>query len=164
MRPVLPTAVAIVLGAAALAACSDPHAPARVDRLDCASCHLGAYEAEAARHEPMEASTLCYQCHGTSGWYAVVTNPNRHNRDGDGRRMFRIESGDHAGLDCFQCHVDPDPEDPFNGVPRPPTEFLCADCHEHSRGRTDPRHAGMDDYEHTSNACRRCHRRGEEDD
>lgn len=161
MGRTLPIALTL---AALLAACAEHHTGAAVDRLDCGGCHLGDYEANLDTHELQGASTSCYQCHGTSGWYAVVSNPNRHNRNGDGRRIFPIESGDHAGFDCFQCHVDPDPADPYNGVPRPATEFQCASCHEHSRGRTDPRHGGMDDYEYSSDACRRCHRRGEGDD
>lgn len=154
-----------VLALAALAmGCSDGHAPPEADRLDCASCHLGEYEANPGAHEPQGASTRCYECHGTGGWYAVVSNPDRHNRNRDGRRMFRIEEGDHAGFDCFQCHVDPDLEDPFNPVPRPATEFQCTGCHAHTKGRTDPRHLGFDDYEWESHECLECHRRGEGDD
>lgn len=149
--------------AAIVAACADPHAPSVVDRLDCAACHISEYEARVRIHEPQQASTRCYECHGTGGWSPVLANPRRHNRDRDDRPIFGIETVSHAGYSCWQCHVDPDPDDPFNGVPRPAVDFACTSCHEHGRGRTDPRHGGIEDYAFDSAACLRCHPRGEED-
>lgn len=143
--------------AALVASCTDPHAPASFERLDCNACHGDRFDAVPV-HADEGASRECYQCHGTTGWYPVVPAE-------DGRRRhswFRIASGDHAGWDCWQCHIDGDLEDPYND----PTEgqFSCIGCHAHTEGRTAPHHVGMDEYEYAPTACRRCHRRGGGDD
>lgn len=141
-----------------LAACTDPHAPAPVGRLDCFSCHESEFDGAQA-HETENAGHSCWTCHGTMGWYPVV--PVSH--DGTRRHTwFRIETGDHAGYDCWQCHVETTPDvtfdDPVEGA------YSCTGCHAHTAGRTDPLHLGIDDYDYGPKTCRRCHGHGGDDD
>jgi hypothetical protein len=177
------TASLAALAFVVISGCSGSHGPPRVDRLDCAGCHLDLYDSRATEHlvrQVPAADTRCYACHGTAAWFPNRSSPsiddvprgNRHLSTADGRRIFSIEEKKHAGFDCFECHVDCAPDCSnadlvtrvnADGDPLP-HEFLCATCHEHSAARTDPLHDDEDGYVHESNACFDCHPRGEGED
>lgn len=154
MRLVSIAAVLACLATFALSACTDPHAAPAVDPLDCVACHQSQFDAVPA-HANEGASISCWTCHGTTGWYPIVprigSDPRRHS-------WFRIERGSHAGYDCWQCHLETTPEDPYDDPA--PNAVSCTGCHSHTAGRTDPLHLGNGDYSYEPKSCLRCHRRG----
>ena len=63
---------------------------------------------------------------------------------------FSIASGEHAGYDCSDCHVN---------LGADSADITCIGCHAHTRSRADPYHLGNGDYEWAPRACYRCHPR-----
>jgi len=64
---------------------------------------------------------------------------------------FPIDSGAHAGLDCYSCHV---------ATANTFTEFNCAGCHGHEQTVTNLLHNGVSGYAYTGTSCYSCHADG----
>jgi hypothetical protein len=110
----------------------------------CADCHLDNFQsANDPDHVANGFSTTCEQCHSTNSW-------------GDGtfdHAEFPIQSGDHAGLSCQDCHPTP-------GAFRQST---CVSCHTHSPRETNGEHDDVRGYTYQSSACYDCHSNGQRD-
>lgn len=108
----------------------------------CASCHLQAYQtATDPPHLSFGMSQQCQQCHNTTAWST-----------GNWNHQFPINSGNHSGLACFDCHNNP--------ANRP--AFSCIDCHEHRQTAMNNKHQGVSGYSWTTAACYQCHPTGHE--
>ena len=106
----------------------------------CASCHLPAYEATSnPPHVAFQMSQQCQNCHGTSGGNV-----------GNWNHPFPIQSGRHAGMQCFACH-----DNPGN---RP--AFTCTNCHDHRQSRMDDKHDEVGGYVWATASCYACHPTG----
>jgi hypothetical protein len=99
----------------------------------CASCH------EADRPPDHFGTQDCGSCHVPTNWGDATF---------DHDDLFPLP---HHGVgDCGSCHLEPGSY----------ASFSCIDCHEHARAETDEDHDEVSGYEHTSDACLRCHPRG----
>ncbi|MGA9119262.1 MAG: hypothetical protein WB699_07830 [Bacteroidota bacterium] len=114
--------------------------------VECVACHRSQYLAATnPNHQQAGFSLECATCHRALTWQPAAFFPH------DG--YFPISDGatHHPGVwnTCADCHL---------AQPNY-TTFECIDCHEHSKDRTDARHAGRSGYEYKSTACYRCHSR-----
>ena len=129
-------------------------------RLDCDSCHAGGVFSGTPRacngchsedydrtrnpnHVAVGFPRSCQSCHSTSRWEGARFNH---------QQFFPIESGDHRGLDCSDCHV----------VANNFQVFECIECHEHRRSEMDDEHDDVGGYVWESQACYSCHPDGRE--
>lgn len=111
---------------------------------DCAGCHQADFASTTnPDHETLGFSTTCNECHGQTAW--VPADDAFHDT------FFPISSGNHARLDCTDCHNSGTLE-----------EFTCVDCHEHRQSKMDAEHRGVFGYKYQSSSCFRCHPRGRE--
>lgn len=129
----------LLLGLLLAAGCSPSHPAGLVDRLGCDGCHSSQYEA-APIHAEQGYGRACYTCHGTRLWTEAEPTHDR----------FSIASGEHAGYDCSDCHLN---------LGTDSADITCIGCHAHTRSRVDPYHLGNGDYEWAPRACYRCHPR-----
>ncbi|HLP16468.1 MAG TPA: hypothetical protein VK470_09440 [Bacteroidota bacterium] len=128
----------------------------------CASCHVGG--------KYTGTSTVCYTCHTAD--YNNSTNPNHATAK--------------YPTDCTTCHTttawkpstfDHTPYFPIGSTakhrpgrwnlcsdchtnPADSKVFSCINCHEHDKASMDSKHSGRSGYSYDSNACYRCHPRG----
>lgn len=110
---------------------------------DCAACHLSDYEATTdPDHEAAGFPIDCAACHNTRTWYG-----------GSFDHDFPINSGDHAGFDCADCHIQP----------RNFAVFTCTQCHAHQKRDMDDEHEDERGYMYETMACYACHPDGKED-
>lgn len=121
----------------------------KVISTDCISCHLNDYNnAVSPNHKAASFSTNCSECHTTApGW--VATDYKQHDA-----LSFPINSGRHKGTwnACTDCHTTPGDYKMFS----------CITCHEHSnKTKLDKDHDGERDYKYESNACYKCHPKGD---
>lgn len=134
-----------LIGAHAQADCVDCHRNNvfRGTPRACFACHSAEYQAAVMPdHAASGYPTNCEVCHSTFAWSPASF---------DHSRFFPIDAGDHAALDCTDCHGGGS----FVG-------FTCVSCHEHSQGQMDPEHAGVNGYVFSSPACLACHPDGRE--
>jgi len=111
---------------------------------DCFSCHQSDYDnTRDPDHRAAGFPTMCESCHNTRDW---------EDADFDHSMYFPIERGNHAGLDCAECHV----------IPANFQAFSCIDCHEHERGEMADEHEDVAGYVYESGACLECHPTGTE--
>jgi len=105
----------------------------------CVGCHQADYD---ATNDPDHAAagfpTTCQACHNTVRWEDATFN-----------HSFPINSGEHSGFSCAQCHPNP-------GNFR---VFTCTSCH--AQGETDNDHDEVGGYVYSSPACYNCHPNGE---
>jgi hypothetical protein len=110
---------------------------------NCVDCHLADYQGTSApNHAVSGFPTSCDTCHTTSAW-------SRADFDHD---FFPIDAGDHAGLDCADCHL----------VPSNFGSFSCTHCHEHRQSEMDDEHDDVSGYVWSSPACLQCHPDGKD--
>jgi hypothetical protein len=108
----------------------------------CSACHLDDYQATTEpNHAAAGFPVSCEECHGTNAWTPA-------NFD----HAFPIQSGDHGGLDCTDCHLQPS-----NFL-----VFSCTHCHEHNKKEMDDKHDRVGGYVWSSPACYDCHPNGQE--
>lgn len=106
----------------------------------CSDCHLDDYQRTTTpNHQGSRFPTSCQTCHSTTTWRGATFN-----------HRFPINSGDHAGRACTDCHLQ---------VPNY-ASFSCTHCHEHSQTRMDSEHRGRSGYSWSSPACLNCHPNG----
>lgn len=120
-------------------ACVTCHAPGRVVKRDCVSCHQDNHGGRLAR--------ACDQCHSAVGWRA--TKPI------DIHRFTRLPlTGMHVLADCTQCHTRA-AEHQWSGTPSD-----CFSCHErdYRRPGTRPVHQGSATTAPFPRDCSQCHR------
>lgn len=111
---------------------------------DCFSCHQSDYDSTRdPDHRAAGFPMMCESCHNTRNW---------EDADFDHSMYFPIERGNHAGLDCAECHV----------VPSNFQAFSCIDCHEHERDEMADEHDDVPGYVYESGACLECHPTGTE--
>ena len=111
---------------------------------DCYACHQADYEGtNDPDHVAAGFPTNCESCHSTSGWDGASFNHDQY---------FPINSGDHSGLDCADCHV----------VANNFQVFECIECHEHRQSEMDEEHDDVGGYVWESQACYDCHPTGQE--
>jgi hypothetical protein len=113
---------------------------------ECISCHLNDYN-NAPNHKASGFSTICTDCHNTEpGWVAT----NFKNHDG---LYFPINSGKHQGEwnKCSDCHTTNNYK-----------TFSCTNCHN-NQSKLANEHDDENDYKFDSNACYKCHPKGEAD-
>jgi hypothetical protein len=127
-------------------ACKDCHDnPADSSSITCLSCHPHAPESAAARHENITgfvySTPSCMNCH-PKGAEAPISN-----RD-HSVKFFPIETGNHTGLACKDCHTDPTSSD----------AFVCTTCHTEAVAARQ--HTGATGYVWTDPGCYSCHPRG----
>lgn len=139
-RPTFSSAAGLLTGAALVAACSNPHASATVERRDCENCHASEYDT-ATVHAERGYSRTCWWCHGQSGWRPAAVH----------HAQFKIHQDPHLALDCADCHLDEIDHE----------QVTCTSCHEHTEGRTSPLHVGNGDYDYAPRSCLSCHRKRE---
>jgi hypothetical protein len=107
----------------------------------CVACHQSDYDRTSnPSHRASGFPTGCEGCHSTSAWQPASFDHNR----------FFPLSGEHGGIPCATCHVNP-------GNFR---AFSCTNCHEHRREEMDDEHEDVRGYSFDSQACYRCHPRG----
>jgi len=103
----------------------------------CVVCHLDDYnQTSDPNHQNAGFPTICELCHVTNTWQGA-----------DFDHDFPINSGDHSGFDCSDCHLQSQNY----------SSFSCIDCHEHNQGDMDDEHDGEGGYVWNSNACYNCH-------
>ena len=116
---------------------------------DCYSCHKTNYDNTTnPNHKALGFQTACQDCHSTTKWAGATF-------DHDGK-YFPIYSGQHRGewSVCTDCHTNPSNYKVFS----------CINCHEHNnKSEVDKDHQGVGGYSYDSQACYRCHPKGEED-
>jgi len=116
-------------------ACHDPEGYSGLDPA-CGSCH------EPDRPPDHFGAEDCGSCHVPTVWGDATF---------DHDRLFPLP---HHGVgDCGSCHLDPGSY----------ATFSCIDCHEHARAETNDDHREVANYEYASDACLRCHPRGDGD-
>ena len=118
-------------------ACDACHAGGVYQGLDpaCASCHA------ADRPADHFGAQDCGSCHVPTRW---------GDADFDHDGLFPLP---HHGVDeCESCHLEPESY----------ATFSCIDCHEHDKAGTDRDHDEFANYEYDSDACLRCHPRGDD--
>lgn len=132
-------------GAHAQADCTDCHVGgvfAGTPR-DCFACHQTDYQAALdPNHVALGFPTSCQDCHTTDTWQGA-----------NFQHAFNIQSGDHSGLDCSECHTIPGS-----------SAFSCIDCHEHRQSEADDEHDDVDGYVWATSACYACHPDGSDSD
>jgi hypothetical protein len=112
----------------------------------CFSCHFRDYEGtQNPNHQEFGFRITCEDCHTMAAWSPAAFV------DHDAR--FPITSGAHAGVweICQDCHTD---RNNFR-------IFSCINCHAHNRAATTSRHDEVRGFVYESNACYRCHPRGQ---
>lgn len=132
-----------LLGAHKLLQCDLCHAAGYDLPRDCYGCHQADYERTTTpNHRQAGYSTACQDCHLTShtSWEQAVFN-----------HKFPIESGDHSGFACSDCHLN------SNYL-----VFSCIDCHAHTKSEMDDTHDDVGGYSYNSLACYTCHPSGRE--
>jgi hypothetical protein len=109
----------------------------------CADCHLDDYLGTSdPNHQTAGFPTECEACHFSfTTWDGAVFD-----------HTFKITSGDHANLDCADCHERP-------GSYSAPS---CIHCHEHSFEETADEHDDVSGFVYASAACIECHPTGDE--
>lgn len=108
----------------------------------CVTCHLADYNATTSpNHVASGFPQSCEDCHQTTSWFGAVF-----------QHSFPINAGDHAGLNCTDCHVTPG-----NFM-----TFSCIQCHEHNQADMDDKHDDVPGYVYQSSACFLCHPDGQE--
>ena len=108
----------------------------------CAECHLDDYQATSEpNHAQAGFPVSCESCHNTVAWSDATFDHN-----------FPINSGDHSGLDCIDCHL----------APRSFAIFSCTHCHEHRQSEADDEHDDVRGYVWESMACYQCHPNGDD--
>ncbi|MFH1810306.1 MAG: cytochrome c3 family protein [Pseudomonadota bacterium] len=112
-------------------------------RFTCISCH----EHDQASTDPHHAGVVGYEYDAT-GCYGCHPSGIALGR-ADHEVLFPIVTGAHGGMACENCHVTD-----YRG-------FSCIDCHDHAASIVDPAHNGVSGYQYASDACYRCHPRGE---
>ncbi len=165
--------------------CQDCHAPAEQGRMtyvntatECASCHLGRYQAVVdPPHEAANFSRECQACHGTATWTGARFAPAGLREFDHAATGFPLD-GAHAAQECQACHGDgvyagKDPEcvschrAEYQATTTPPHEPSgfptdCASCH----GTASWAGAGFDHTArtqfpltgaHVEVACMTCH-------
>ncbi len=109
---------------------------------DCASCHLPDYQnTNNPNHVISGFSTDCTTCHSTNTWSGATFN-----------HRFPINSGDHRGLSCTDCHLTPGNS----------SQFSCTHCHEHTQPDMADDHSGVGGYVWSSPSCLDCHPNGQD--
>ena len=109
----------------------------------CAVCHQDDFDATTdPSHAASGFPNTCEDCHTTQGWDGA-----------DFAHDFPIDTGDHRGFDCGDCHL----------VASNFSAFSCTHCHEHRKSEEDDNHSDVDDYVWESSACYTCHPDGEKD-
>lgn len=109
---------------------------------NCVDCHQAEYNATTNPPHAMQGfGTDCDTCHGTTTWQGAVFN-----------HTFDIDSGDHAGFSCTDCHTTP-------GMP---TAFSCTHCHDHRQSEMDDEHEDVGGYLWSSPSCFTCHPTGDD--
>lgn len=138
-------------GAHAVTLCSGCHAGGKYagTSSDCYSCHRSQYIATTnPAHVTANYPTACISCHSTSAWKPSTF---------DHTPYFPINAGSKhrpgRWNTCADCHTNPANYKMFS----------CIDCHEHNKTSMDSEHRGKPGYVYESNACYRCHPRGEGD-
>lgn len=126
--------------------CKDCHDnPADSSSITCISCHPHAPDVAAKRHENITgfvySSAACMNCH-PKGAEAPISNSDHS------VKFFPITTGDHAGLQCKDCHTDPTSSD----------AFVCTTCHTEAASARE--HTGTTGYVWTDTGCYGCHPRG----
>lgn len=108
---------------------------------DCYSCHKADYEATThPAHNSGCYSTDCKICHTTNpGWQPVSFQHEAY---------FPINSGNHGGLTCNQCHTNP-----------ANCTYDCLGCHNNQSSITNE-HNDVGGFTYSSTACFNCHPRG----
>lgn len=102
----------------------------------CSACHLDDYQATTdPNHTAAGFPTTCETCHSTTTW------------DGATFTHSPINQGNHSGLACGDCHLNPSNY----------SAFSCTHCHEHNKQDTDDDHDDVPGYVYASSACSSCH-------
>ena len=115
---------------------------------ECIACHQTEYNTtQNPNHMAAGYSTECAVCHRALTWQPAAFFPHPY---------FPIHAGDvHSpGVwnACTDCHASDTPA----GFQTP----ACTSCHEHTKSRTDPRHANVRGYVYDSEHCYNCHPTG----
>lgn len=109
---------------------------------NCAVCHTPEYnQTTQPNHAAAGFPPTCELCHSTNGWTPADFNHN-----------FPINNGDHSGLDCIECHIQP-----MNY-----RVFSCIDCHQHNQNDMADEHTKVGNYVWSTPACYGCHPNGDE--
>ena len=113
---------------------------------ECVSCHQNEYTAtQNPNHIAAGFDTECGVCHRALTWQPAAFFPHPY---------FPIHAGDTHSPGvwnaCTDCHA----------VQPNYSTFACINCHEHTKSRTDSRHANVNGYVYESSACYRCHPTG----
>lgn len=132
-------------GAHAAADCSGCHAGGQYGGTPttCSACHAGQAAAVTEPDHRDLGTEPCDTCHGESGWAPA--------RAGWHEAFFPIQSGDHRGFACADCHA--------GGSMASAT---CTACHAHTRTRMDQEHDHRTGYQYDDAACLGCHPRGDD--
>lgn len=129
-----------LLGAHQTTACVKCHVNNRYKGTprDCIGCHQKDYT-RAGHSSSGGFSNQCLTCHTQNAWKpATFAN-----------HKFPIKSGNHAGLNCVQCHTTPNTYQTFS---------CLAPCH--TKSRMDQEHRGENGYAYESRKCYSCHPQG----
>ena len=109
----------------------------------CVGCHLDKYNATTnPNHVAAGFPTTCDTCHRPTdtSWNQGTFN----------HTWFPITSGQHANLQCAQCHTTPSNF----------AVFSCTTGGCHPQGETNGHHNGVQGYVYSSPACYSCHPNG----
>ncbi|MGE3879918.1 MAG: cytochrome c3 family protein [Planctomycetota bacterium] len=106
----------------------------------CASCHRDDYNrAQNPNHISLGYPLDCTHCHGTTAWSGARFT-----------HRFPITTGDHRGLRCTDCHLQPSSF----------VNFSCTHCHDHNQTEMGNEHRRVSGYVWSSPDCYRCHPQG----
>ena len=109
---------------------------------DCYGCHQTDYDTTTnPNHRQAGYSTACQNCHLTShtSWNQAVFN-----------HKFPIQSGNHAGFACTECHR----------TARTTLFFPASIATAHTKSEMDDKHDDVGGYAYNSQACYACHPSG----
>ena len=113
---------------------------------ECSGCHINEYAATTnPPHKDTGYPTTCKDCHTTSAWQPAAAL--QHNQ-------FPINNGDHNGVACATCHIEPSN---FKN-------FSCMTGGCHPKGDMDNEHLGdVNGYAYEAKKCYSCHPNGQAD-
>ena len=149
-----------LIGRHAMIPCQECHGNQResdysTGTLACFSCHQTQYDNTSAisiDHRAANFSTQCRDCHNP--WSFRPARFPAH------EVCFPIAGGDHAGIDCLQCHTLVAVSAATGGCNLGTAQ--CTSCHEHRCSDMNDEHRGVARYECNARSCYECHPNGDE--